>query len=141
MGVWPWLAYAFTRARQLEEQTKKNTKERLATVWIARQRRIKRGYGLIGKTTILHIVNSGSRPDISIFFYCIFYKHLRNRQGLPSKRGCSELYGGVALLWGGHRTDNQSSFFYKNRQQALQWRAWGGKARVAQLVERNTEDV
>ena len=34
----------------------------------------KRGYGLIGKTTILHIVNSGSRPDISIFFYCIFYK-------------------------------------------------------------------
>jgi hypothetical protein len=52
-----------------------DTKERLATVWIAsalQEEDKKRGYGLIGKTTILHIVNSGSRPDISIFVFFFF---------------------------------------------------------------------
>src|SRR5690606_11401806 len=44
----------------------------------------KRGYGLIGKTTILHIVNSGSRPDISIFFYKPPRQGLRLKRGEPS---------------------------------------------------------
>jgi hypothetical protein len=46
-----WQQYGLLLASHLQEEDKK------------------RGYGLIGKTTILHIVNSGSRPDISIFFY------------------------------------------------------------------------
>ena len=44
---------------------------------------ILRGYSLIGKTAILHIVILGSSPDISINGYRLMVDHLSSKQIVP----------------------------------------------------------